>query len=1033
MVKGKTELRAAAQAQRAQQRQANPFEAQKTGQTGKNARTAVANPKHAQQAQQGSQKVGGKYGKIAESRARGGAAVIGSFAEKQQRQEEFRSQQSTQQQQQQQLQQGNLTQRRRREQIRADLAAADRGFGVARPKYNPATADAEPGTLFATGFAASRGSGGGGAATGPGFRDERIGQAAVARSEISAQEAAQQRAAVLREARIRRQVARVVGNSGGGGLGGKGGRKGKKRGFTLADSDSDGGSGSDGGESGFGPLTHRGVSITSLSVAQLRQHGQDLTAAQMSTSGFRGSADVYDDDAVDRDGFEALQFGGGGVGVGENGGGVGGGNRRETSRREQLRELVQRQRQRKRDTVRENEEQLDLLDELDSSFRDVRSALLQNFQRGEKRVEKDLDLVQMDQFERTVRELKFDSRANASERLKTNEELAQEQRAALETLEKERLKRASSGESDSKSLGNDVNLKAKHRTLETQEDLVRDESKPRQFGPILGDNGEMGKDDEDSVSDPSDSESESPSDPDSDSEGGDSGDDNSSLASVLSLGKFDDDDIADLPFSFQTCPGTVSELEAFLANRGPKHTSVLLHRLLICFNVNIDADHRVLLEKLLKAMLAFYEKFAKSGAPQLLRRLNALLKPLFDLTQLLPDITYRWSRRKIAEMSESATVQWPSTARLCTLALFRTLYPVTDFVHRVNTPVLLLCAQLLAEAPVVSSASGSSLLDVAKCVFLCNVVFSHVSQSGRYVPEAMSALSCLLVSPAMQLQGGKKGGKKATKQIARRVRTRREGNVSSKWFDRSLSASGSPPVAVFDELVTLGTSTGKSDDSGQKHSSDSGALQSALVHLVADLVVKFAVLYGDSGESASTQASLPEVVGDAAALLSAVADNSQAAATTTCALSDACAAFVRSSVEKLDELQGEFKRSSLVNATFARVVGLPQLNPRFLLTGNTEDDARQRRFTGNNFDLDPDADRRRANKLKKQVAREARAASRELRRDTEFVQREKARKRKLEDEYKLEQKGRVAAMMHADNAQFKASTRETKRHKGSEF
>lgn len=88
---------------------------------------------------------------------------------------------------------------------------------------------------------------------------------------------------------------------------------------------------------------------------------------------------------------------------------------------------------------KEKEERDELLEKLDEDFADIASILSSyKRQKEEKKVMSRMELFNIkpsDDFEKIVRELAFEARARATDRLKTPEEIAQEEKKKLEELE----------------------------------------------------------------------------------------------------------------------------------------------------------------------------------------------------------------------------------------------------------------------------------------------------------------------------------------------------------------------------------------------------------------------------------------------------------------------------------------------------------------------------------------------------------------------------------------------------------------------
>ena len=110
--------------------------------------------------------------------------------------------------------------------------------------------------------------------------------------------------------------------------------------------------------------------------------------------------------------------------------------------------------------------------ELDKEFDDIRSLLLTRPKTSQDDLEK-FNVPEEAQYDQSVRELALDKRAQPKDRTKTEEELAQEEKEALERAERKRLKRMH-GEPDDSSEEEDVKSKKRPRRGIGGDDLEDD-------------------------------------------------------------------------------------------------------------------------------------------------------------------------------------------------------------------------------------------------------------------------------------------------------------------------------------------------------------------------------------------------------------------------------------------------------------------------------------------------------------------------------------------------------------------------------
>ena len=126
--------------------------------------------------------------------------------------------------------------------------------------------------------------------------------------------------------------------------------------------------------------------------------------------------------------------------------------------------------------------------------------------------------------------------------------------------------------------------------------------------------------------------------------------------------------------------------------------------------------------------------------------LNILCKPIFELTQQLSDFAFTLIKEKLKSIqqqlidnlmlhSTKITSYYPSISVILFLKLISNLFPVSDYQHPIIIPTLLLLNQFISQCPILSCH------DIAKGLFISNLIFKFVQQSQRYCPEVIHFLN----------------------------------------------------------------------------------------------------------------------------------------------------------------------------------------------------------------------------------------------------------------------------------------------------
>ncbi|XP_023248077.1 nucleolar protein 14 homolog [Copidosoma floridanum] len=222
----------------------------------------------------------------------------------------------------------------------------------------------------------------------------------------------------------------------------------------------------------------------------------------------------------------------------------------EMSRNDIISQLIAESKMRKAERQMTKEKTLQLTEKLDSEWKDLMPLLASS-----KASKNDVEEEKIDDYDRALREMKFEARGNPTDKLKSEEQIAQEEESKLEKLTAERIARM-------KGFSDEDDFKKKHRSaddlddfkIETIEENSDDEEKEDVQGILK--NGKLNEDNENSENDDDGDEKGSNTQSDGDAEDGDEeegddeeGDDESGGEEEEGSGNESDDNLSDLKAS----------------------------------------------------------------------------------------------------------------------------------------------------------------------------------------------------------------------------------------------------------------------------------------------------------------------------------------------------------------------------------------------------------------------------------------------------------------------------------------------------
>ncbi|KIJ69877.1 hypothetical protein HYDPIDRAFT_23036 [Hydnomerulius pinastri MD-312] len=364
-------------------------------------------------------------------------------------------------------------------------------------------------------------------------------------------------------------------------------------------------------------------------------------------------------------------------------------------------------------------------------------------------------------YDKQVRELAFDKRAKPKDRTKTEEELALEQKEALEKAEKQRRLRMlgeDQGESDDE--GGNGRKRKRVRGGDDLDDDFTVEEPLGGLGPGLGAeiskeaSSESGIEGEDSGLDDSGEEDT----------GGDVGSDDfveddassSGEASEGEEGEFTEittkrkttlsskspDASQELPFTF-SAPDTHDEFLEIVQNVRDDDVPTVVQRIRTLYHPSLAPENKFKLQDLMRALIDHILYIALPPAPRM-KLVSALIPHLFSLSRAYPIDSADYFVEKLSLMHKNlkhglasgslatSTRTWPGFAELTFLRVVGIIWPTSDMNHPVISLTRLLMGAYLGLCRV------RSLTDIASGLFLSSLFLHFESLSKRLVPEAVN-------------------------------------------------------------------------------------------------------------------------------------------------------------------------------------------------------------------------------------------------------------------------------------------------------
>lgn len=438
--------------------------------------------------------------------------------------------------------------------------------------------------------------------------------------------------------------------------------------------------------------------------------------------------------------------------------------------RELIDQLIAESKKRKAEQQKTKEVTLELTEKLDTEWKD----LLPLVNRSKPKVE-DQTEAKVDDYDKVMRELRFEARGTVSDRLKTEDEVAREEKEKLEQLEQERLERM-------KGIVDETKPKTNHRSADDlDENFVYDsdpeymlsynkegESNVEVEAEINGRNikdknedesEEENENDEESAEDEEDSESEDnlsdlkEDDSESEEEMGEEIVEEPKIDKIENNTETIKEDLLkrkeimekarqELPYTF-TLPDSYESLQKLFENRTSAHQSVILERMIKCNHPSLAVTNKENLSLLFAYILQYLNDLSSEtdSIKTIFDVFNAITPQIYELAQLNPENAHKSMVELIKEKQNEFRKRskfYPGLEILIFFKLISVLFTTSDYRHQVVTPCFVFMEQMLTKCKVKTKR------DISYGLFVTTLVLEYVSLSKRYLPAAVNFLAGLL-------------------------------------------------------------------------------------------------------------------------------------------------------------------------------------------------------------------------------------------------------------------------------------------------
>ncbi|KAF8489115.1 nucleolar protein 14 [Gautieria morchelliformis] len=366
------------------------------------------------------------------------------------------------------------------------------------------------------------------------------------------------------------------------------------------------------------------------------------------------------------------------------------------------------------------------------------------------------------EYDQFVRELAFDKRAKPKDRTKTEDELALEEKEALEVAERARMRRMMGLEDDNEAEAEGRKGGKRKRERERGGDDAEDNFVNEDDGDVLATIGtglvserEQLYEEEDGETDIAETGEDAT---------GSSDENQESLPSDLGMGRLGnrvDDSFPfssltrvgngkaalkdqDLPFTFP-CPASHEDFLSIIENIDDGNVPMVVQRIRSLHHPSLSNDNPAKLQALIGVLVDHIIFIASPPSPRF-PLIESLVPHIYALTQTYPVASAQAFVKKLSLMqknfvhglSQGATFPhsktWPGLPELGLLRVLGIIWSASDMNHAVISPARVLMGEYLGLGRI------RSIADLASGLFLCTMFLQFEELSKRLIPEAINFL-----------------------------------------------------------------------------------------------------------------------------------------------------------------------------------------------------------------------------------------------------------------------------------------------------
>ncbi|OMO93529.1 Nucleolar protein 14 [Corchorus capsularis] len=700
------------------------------------------------------------------------------------------------------------------------------------------------------------------------------------------------------------------------------------------------------------------------------------------------------------------------------------------TKKEVMEEVILKSKYFKAQKAREKEENEQLMDDLDKNFTSlVQSQALLSLTEPGKMNE------QPDSYDKLVNEMVLEMRARPSDRTKTPEEIAREERERLERLEEERQKRMLATDYSSDEDGENVEIDSAQRPRAISGEDLGDsfalDEEPRSKKGWVDEILER-KDAEDSENEDEDASEDSESAEDTDEDEGSEEQDDEEREKTLSLKDWeqsDDDDIdtdldededeqehddaigdkeepkghiklkkseirkdgksvdvkkpksgvkhtsteSEMPYTIEA-PRSLEEFSSLLDNLSNGNIIEIINRIRGYNAIKLSAENRKKMQVFYGVLLQYFAVVANKK-PLNFELLNLLVKPLMEMSMEIPYFSAICARQRILR----TRTQFCEAIKTQENGCWPTLK--TLFLLRLWSMIFpgsdfrhaVMTPAILLMCEYLMRCPIKSGQDVATGSFLCSMVLMVTKQSRKFCPEAIMFLRTLLMAATDQ--------KLASEEDCQFYHL-----MEMKALRPLLLINGS-----VDEINPLNFLTVMNMPDDSSFFSSNNFRASALVTVIETLR-GFVEIYDGLN-------SFPEIFLPIATLLLKLSQQRHIPEALKVKFNDV-AQLIKKKADDAHDLRRPLQMRK------QKPVPIKLLNPKF-----------EENFVKGR-DYDPDRVRSEIKKLKKLLKREAKGAARELRKDNYFLYEAKQKDKELVEQERAANYGKAVAFLQEQQHAF---------------